>query len=42
MALHFVIKTTIFEPIAFAIAGIVGHVVVYRGFETKRSTQDEK
>jgi hypothetical protein len=42
MALHFVIKTAIFESTALAIAGIVGYLVFIGGSEAKRLTQDEK
>jgi hypothetical protein len=30
MVLHYVIKSTIFETAAFAVASIVGYLVVYR------------
>jgi hypothetical protein len=32
MALHFVVKSVIFETAAFAVASIVGYLVVYRWF----------
>ena len=32
MALHFVVKSVIFETAAFAIASIVGYLVVFRWF----------
>ncbi len=34
MALHFVIKSAIFETAAFAVASIVGYLIVYRWFRS--------
>jgi hypothetical protein len=34
MALHYVLKSAIFETATFAVAGIIGYLIVYRWFRT--------